>query len=256
MPVKAGDGSTSSIENQPIDCRHALADALATNLPSRRRLPGNRHLALAGGAGGAAAGRDGLRARLAVCWACRPCDRQRLRSRPVSTRVAGTGRRASRGTRLPPTGRGPPVGRFGDGGHDRLAAAGAVAAGRLDRPGRPPSGGPSWPTRLSTPAATTSSLCFSGRLGLSLHFYHPLLHWLMSRLRLEQELAADAAAASVSGGQRQYLLTIAELALRRQDRPLFWPARTFLPTRTTFLRRIAMLRDSKVRFDRLSPLRV
>jgi beta-lactamase regulating signal transducer with metallopeptidase domain len=93
-----------------------------------------------------------------------------------------------------------------------------------------------------------------GQIGLSLHFYHPLLHWLIGRLRLEQELAADAVAASVSGGQRQYLLTIAELALRRQDRPLFWPARSFLPTQTTFLRRIAMLRDSKVRIDRLSPV--
>ena len=91
-----------------------------------------------------------------------------------------------------------------------------------------------------------------GHLGLMLHFYHPLLHWLMGRLRLEQELAADAAAASVSGGQRQYLVTIAELALRQPDRSLSWPARAFLPTRTTFLRRIAMLRDSHVRFDRPS----
>jgi hypothetical protein len=93
-----------------------------------------------------------------------------------------------------------------------------------------------------------------GQLALVLHFYHPLVHWLTGRLRLEQELAADAAAASVSGGQRQYLMTIAELALRQQDRPLLWPARSFLPTRTTFLRRIAMLRDSKLRFDRLSPV--
>ncbi len=93
-----------------------------------------------------------------------------------------------------------------------------------------------------------------GQLGLALHFYHPLLHWLIGRLRLEQELAADAAAASISGGQRQYLMTIAELALHQQDRPLLWPARTFLPTQTTFLRRIAMLRDSKLRFDRLSPV--
>jgi beta-lactamase regulating signal transducer with metallopeptidase domain len=92
-----------------------------------------------------------------------------------------------------------------------------------------------------------------GQLGLVLHFYHPLLHWLMNRLRLEQELAADAAAANISGGQWKYLTTIAELALHQQDRPLLWPARTFLPTRTTFLRRIATLRDSKLRFDRLSP---
>jgi len=92
-----------------------------------------------------------------------------------------------------------------------------------------------------------------GQLGLVLHWYHPLLHWLMGRLRLEQELAADAAAAGISGGQRHYLMTIAELALRQPDRPLAWPARSFLPTRTTFLRRIAMLRDSKLCLDRLSP---
>jgi beta-lactamase regulating signal transducer with metallopeptidase domain len=92
-----------------------------------------------------------------------------------------------------------------------------------------------------------------GQLGLMLHYYHPLLHWLMNRLRLEQELAADAAAASISGGPRQYLSTIAEIALRGQDRSLSWPARTFLPTRNTFLRRIAVLRDNQVRFDRLSP---
>lgn len=92
-----------------------------------------------------------------------------------------------------------------------------------------------------------------GQIGLMLHFYHPAVHWLMNRMRLEQELAADAAAARISGGQRQYLTTIAELALRQQERPLLWPARTFLPTRNTFLRRIAMLRDSKLKFDRPSP---
>ncbi|NLE37411.1 MAG: DUF1559 domain-containing protein, partial [Pirellulaceae bacterium] len=92
------------------------------------------------------------------------------------------------------------------------------------------------------------------QMGLAMHFYHPLVHWLAGRLRLEQELAADAAAAGVSGGQRAYLMTIARLALRGQDRPLAWPARTFLPTRTTFLRRIAMLRDSKLRFERISPM--
>jgi len=92
-----------------------------------------------------------------------------------------------------------------------------------------------------------------GQLGVVLHFYHPLVHWLMGRLRLEQELAADAAAASLSGGQRPYLAMIAELALRQQDRPLAWPARSFLPTRNAFLRRIDVLRNSKVRLDRLSP---
>jgi beta-lactamase regulating signal transducer with metallopeptidase domain len=86
-----------------------------------------------------------------------------------------------------------------------------------------------------------------GQLGLMLHFYHPLVHWLVHRLRLEQELAADAAAAGVIGGERRYLETIAELALGQSDRPLVWPARSFLPTRNTFLRRIAMLRDARPR---------
>ena len=92
-----------------------------------------------------------------------------------------------------------------------------------------------------------------GQFGLVLHFYHPLIHWLLGRLRLEQELAADAAAASVSGGQREYLEAIAELALRQPHRPMAWPARSFLPTRTTFLRRISMLRDSKLHVEKLSP---
>ncbi|MGL4463662.1 MAG: M56 family metallopeptidase, partial [Planctomycetia bacterium] len=37
------------------------------------------------------------------------------------------------------------------------------------------------------------------RLAVVLHFYHPLVHWLADRLRLEQELAADALAASIVG---------------------------------------------------------
>jgi beta-lactamase regulating signal transducer with metallopeptidase domain len=91
-----------------------------------------------------------------------------------------------------------------------------------------------------------------GQFALVLHYYHPLLHWLMNRLRLQQELAADAAAACVSGGQTMYLRTIAELALQQRERPLRWPARAFLPSRTTFYRRITMLRDTELRFDRLS----
>jgi beta-lactamase regulating signal transducer with metallopeptidase domain len=92
-----------------------------------------------------------------------------------------------------------------------------------------------------------------GQFALVLHFYHPLVHWLIRRLRLEQELAADAAAASVSGGRRQYLTTIAELALHQQDCSVQWPDRAFLPTKTTLLRRIAMLRDSKTTFSHISP---
>ena len=90
------------------------------------------------------------------------------------------------------------------------------------------------------------------QLGLVLHFYHPLVHWLTGRLRLEQELAADARAAALAGGQRSYLTILAEMALRQADRPVSWPARTFLPTRGTFLRRIEMLRDQQQHVARLS----
>ncbi len=83
--------------------------------------------------------------------------------------------------------------------------------------------------------------------GLLLHFYHPLVHWLANRLRLEQELAADALAARHSGGAQPYLTTLAELALRQPERPVAWPARTFLPTRGTLLKRIEMLRDNSTR---------
>jgi beta-lactamase regulating signal transducer with metallopeptidase domain len=85
--------------------------------------------------------------------------------------------------------------------------------------------------------------CVVAQLSLALHFYHPLVHWLARRLRLEQELAADALAASLAGGPRAYLHTLAEMALAQSERPLGWPARTFLPTPGTFLRRIEMLRD-------------
>jgi hypothetical protein len=83
------------------------------------------------------------------------------------------------------------------------------------------------------------------QLSLAIHFYHPLVHWLAARLRLEQELAADATAAELSGGKRNYLTSLAELALHTAERSLGWPAHTFLPTQGTFLRRIEMLRDSK-----------
>ena len=83
------------------------------------------------------------------------------------------------------------------------------------------------------------------QIGVVLHFYHPAVHWLAGRLRLEQELAADATAAEMAGGHQIYLRTLAELALRQPERRLSWPARAFLPTHRTFLRRIEMLRNTK-----------
>ena len=81
------------------------------------------------------------------------------------------------------------------------------------------------------------------QLSIVIHFYHPLVHWLSHRLRLEQELAADSVAAQIAGGQVRYLRVLAKLALEHQDRFVGWPARAFLPTRHTFLRRLEMLRD-------------
>jgi prepilin-type processing-associated H-X9-DG protein len=85
----------------------------------------------------------------------------------------------------------------------------------------------------------------AAQLGLALHFYHPLAHWLAARLRLEQELAADAWGARLSGGKPSYLATLAQMALRRDSRAMTWPARAFLPSHGTFIRRIEMLRNTK-----------
>jgi prepilin-type processing-associated H-X9-DG protein len=82
-------------------------------------------------------------------------------------------------------------------------------------------------------------------LGLALHFLNPLVHWLVSRLRIEQELAADHCAALLAGGRELYLVTLAQMALRLDRQGAAWGARPFLPTRETFLRRIQMLRDMR-----------
>jgi beta-lactamase regulating signal transducer with metallopeptidase domain len=83
------------------------------------------------------------------------------------------------------------------------------------------------------------------QISLLLHFYHPLVHWLARRLRLDQELAADAVAAVLAGGRQAYLQTLARLALGHADGPLNWPVTAFVPTHRTFLRRIEMLRDPR-----------
>ena len=73
-----------------------------------------------------------------------------------------------------------------------------------------------------------------------------LAHWLARRLRLEQELAADAWGAALSGGGPTYLITLAQMALRHEDRVLAGPARAFLPSRGTLITRIEMLRNTHV----------
>jgi hypothetical protein len=80
------------------------------------------------------------------------------------------------------------------------------------------------------------------RVGVALHFYHPLVYWLASRLHLQQELAADALAARPAGGQPSYLRALASLALRQEAQTSWGPVRAFLPARGTLMRRIGMLR--------------
>jgi beta-lactamase regulating signal transducer with metallopeptidase domain len=80
------------------------------------------------------------------------------------------------------------------------------------------------------------------RLSVALHFWHPLVRGLARRLHLQQELAADAAAARLAGGRPAYLRALAELALRSDRRAHGWPAPAFLSRKGTLLRRIEMLR--------------
>ncbi len=84
------------------------------------------------------------------------------------------------------------------------------------------------------------------QISVALHFYHPLAHWLAKRLRLEQELAADAWGAELSGGSPNYLMTLAQMALRHDDRGIAGPARAFLPSPGTLVTRIEMLRNTRV----------
>jgi hypothetical protein len=81
------------------------------------------------------------------------------------------------------------------------------------------------------------------RLGLALYFYHPLVHWLVGRLQLHQELAADADGARLAGGRRVYLLALTRLALGIENSRRAWPAITFLPTKGQLIRRIHVLKE-------------
>ena len=55
-------------------------------------------------------------------------------------------------------------------------------------------------------------------------------------------MRADAEAASIIGGPKQYVRILAKMALQQDERNVGWPARSFLPTRPILFRRIEMLR--------------
>ena len=82
------------------------------------------------------------------------------------------------------------------------------------------------------------------QLPLVAHYYHPLVHWLVNRLRLEQELAADDVAARLFGRRSQYAKVLAGLALGiTPPRGLFTTLGLFM-SRPFLMRRIAMLRQT------------
>lgn len=81
------------------------------------------------------------------------------------------------------------------------------------------------------------------------HFFNPLVRGVSHWLRMEQECSADADAARLAGGRLQYLRVLASLAIRQRDVSSSWPARCFLPTRGSFVRRIEMLRSDPPRWS-------
>ncbi|HEV3342325.1 MAG TPA: M56 family metallopeptidase [Pirellulales bacterium] len=86
----------------------------------------------------------------------------------------------------------------------------------------------------------------AAQAGVVVHFYNPLVHWLAQRLRLEQELAADACGAALAGGATAYATLLAKMALRHDEFQPLWAGRPFFPTRGTLMRRIEMLQNRTV----------
>ncbi|HVX10446.1 MAG TPA: M56 family metallopeptidase [Pirellulales bacterium] len=81
---------------------------------------------------------------------------------------------------------------------------------------------------------------------LIVNFYNPVAQWLAFRLRLEQELAADACGAVLTGGTRAYAAILAQMALRHDQASTVWAGRPFFPTRGTLMRRIEMLQRQTI----------
>jgi beta-lactamase regulating signal transducer with metallopeptidase domain len=78
-------------------------------------------------------------------------------------------------------------------------------------------------------------------LAVCLCWFHPLVRWLASRLRLEQEYAADAWVAAAAADSTDYVRCLARLALEL-DRGHGLLAPAFWRRRPEMLRRIDMLR--------------
>jgi hypothetical protein len=79
----------------------------------------------------------------------------------------------------------------------------------------------------------------------AMHFYNPLVHWLLRRVILYQELAADAIAADVIGRSR-YLNSLSSLAIRKDNRLIRDDSIGLLPVFSGYLiRRIKLLHSKE-----------
>jgi beta-lactamase regulating signal transducer with metallopeptidase domain len=96
---------------------------------------------------------------------------------------------------------------------------------------------------------------FVARLAVVAHFYHPVVRWLAGRLQLEQELAADMAAARAVGDSTSYLRSLASLALSTPAHRVAGPVRTLIPSRSLLVRRVEMLRTARMNGPRRSVAR-
>lgn len=84
-----------------------------------------------------------------------------------------------------------------------------------------------------------------------IHFYNPLMHSLVSRLILAQELAADQLAVSNAGGPENYLRSISRLALQQDARAHRTCPTLIMPVFSGhWIRRIEMLRATDCRHNR------
>ena len=88
------------------------------------------------------------------------------------------------------------------------------------------------------------------RVAAAIHFYQPLVLWLARQLRIEQELAADGAAADAVGNRQTYLETLAQMALRADEQARPWGARAFLPGTSMLVRRVKWLRSKSPRVEK------
>jgi hypothetical protein len=88
-------------------------------------------------------------------------------------------------------------------------------------------------------------LVLIARFATAVHFYQPLVLWLARQLRVQQELAADAWAADITGSRQTYLTTLAQMALRADEQTVPWAARAFLPGTGLLVKRVTWLKRNK-----------